>query len=559
MADNTLDELSSLPVDYRRHPMAMGMGHQQVQPMQTPEWLVEGMGNVNLGAAPPRSRSYRGGSGGGGSAGEMVDPADPMAIPTEGQVQAELEQANLEEQMGMSMEGGMSMETLPPAPMPQIGEAAPAAPPALADTSALVSPYPAYRRELTAAKGAADEAEGKRFEADKAMADAEKLHQEDIQKKENDRARELANRARDLKAQQVIDAESRAQATQKIQRATQMVMDKTIDPRRLLPTMSAKMGAALAVGLGQFGATLTGTQNAALQMLETAIDRDIAAQQVDLENLKFGVEMAQTEYSMLLDEIQDRRQVNNIIHQLGLEQFEFSLRQMATKFNIESHDARLKQLEAASAARRTKLDLELKQMNYAAAWQNYALNRQIEAQKEAAALANRGGKPPEFRPKIQEKLTYAKLAEGQIAELEADVDQTTFGEHILPWYSASEKYQDNLKGLASTLVRMYSGAAATNEEAERIASRLGGGFTLEGTKRSKLGEVKQEMQIMKAALYESMSGPEQALFYSRFGDPRVGLIGNELPIFMAAIKGERDAITTPSAAIAKGIVLGPAE
>ena len=555
MAENTLDELSSLPVDYRRHPMAMGMGQQQVQPMQTPEWLVEGMGNVNLGAAPPRSRSYRGGGGDAASMPDMTLAED--GLPLESEIQGHVEQHNIEERLGMSTEGGMSMETLPPAQMPQIGGTEPGAPPALTPPPELVDPTPYFLNQARQYEDLGKNALDAMKAADEKLAESEDKYNKRVLRVQQQQKRFQEQAATDMQNQQKIDADSREAARRKIERATQMVMDKTIDTRRLLPSLSSKMGAALAVGLGQFGATLTGTQNAALQILETAIDRDIAAQQVDIENLKFGVQMAQSDYSMLLDEIQDRRQVNNVIRQLGYQQFDTMLSQMETKYNIDSKDSRIAKLRAATQAEKAKLNLEFIQMHYAAAYQSYVHNSMIEAQKAQQASQRA---TLEFSRPIQEKLTYASLADGLILELEQLIPETHAAGGLWPFYNESEKYQDNLKGLASNLVRMYSGAAATDTEAQRIADRLGGYFTTQETKEQKLAEIQMEMQVLKAALYDSMSPEEQALYYGRFGDPRVNLKSSDqqkLKLIKSLVAGERMEISTPTAAVAA--VVGPAE
>ena len=107
---------------------------------------------------------------------------------------------------------------------------------------------------------------------------------------------------------------------------------------------------------------------------------------------------------------------------------------------------------------------------------------------------------------------------------------------------------------------MYSGAAATDTEAQRIADRLGGYFTTQDTKAQKLAEIQMEMQVLKAALYDSMSPEEQALYYGRFGDPRVNLKSSDqrtLKLLESVLAGERAEISTPSAAVSA--LVGPAE
>lgn len=89
---------------------------------------------------------------------------------------------------------------------------------------------------------------------------------------------------------QLIDAQRRAAAVQQtwdskyasLQKEQDAVARQTVDPRRLFHGDSGTLNAitsAIAVGLGAFGASLTGGPNYAHQIVQASIDRDIQAQE----------------------------------------------------------------------------------------------------------------------------------------------------------------------------------------------------------------------------------------------------------------------------------------
>jgi hypothetical protein len=76
--------------------------------------------------------------------------------------------------------------------------------------------------------------------------------------------------------------------------AAKLANEATIDPKRLFNTMGAAGTFASTIGvmLGAIGAGLTHTPNQALQILNSQIDRDIAAQEKDLDTKRGGAQNA---------------------------------------------------------------------------------------------------------------------------------------------------------------------------------------------------------------------------------------------------------------------------
>ena len=79
-----------------------------------------------------------------------------------------------------------------------------------------------------------------------------------------------------------------------------------------------KIMAALAIGLGAYGAAQTGGPNMAAKIISDAIDRDIDAQKSNLQNLQQGVVAKKTAYSMVLEKVGDARAAEAVTRDMML-------------------------------------------------------------------------------------------------------------------------------------------------------------------------------------------------------------------------------------------------
>ena len=476
---------------------------------------------------------------------EEPDVLDAMAINEE-EVQAEIAAQREEEAVGldpnrMSLEGtlgeaqaGMSMEggaSMPPAPPPEVappsgdmsgggggtGEAE-IVQPLYVDSSGRVDPTPENMRILNKVLKSYQAAAKTEFEADQEIEKQRTAFDRDRLDLQEELATKRAAEAESFRRMETLRQETMEAARAEIARANEMVMDATIDPKRLFPNTMSKMASALAVGLGQFGATLTGTQNAALQIIDSAIANDIAAQRADIENLKFGVQTKQNEYSMLMSEFQDRRTVEAMIYDIAYAQLDTKLAQVETKFGINSSDARVTKLRAAFQKQRADNKSKYQGIKMNAEFASYTFNSQLEAQRRAAA-AKAG--LDSFSPEIQKKVMGARQAKRMIAGLKELAKDTHALGYFNPAHGKSQQYQEQLKGLAAQIVRTYSGVTATEDEREQVQDRLGGYFNLAETKNRRLEQIDREMDTVLAATMDVMTERERAFYVERFGDPRL--------------------------------------
>lgn len=94
-------------------------------------------------------------------------------------------------------------------------------------------------------------------------------------------------------AREAIDRHERLQEKlQAYEDAIRRVADRQVDPDRYFGRHAGgRMSAALAVALGAIGSSLTGGPNQALQIINAAIDRDIQAQEHDIQNARSAANM----------------------------------------------------------------------------------------------------------------------------------------------------------------------------------------------------------------------------------------------------------------------------
>lgn len=85
-----------------------------------------------------------------------------------------------------------------------------------------------------------------------------------------------------------------------------LAAQQKIDPDAAKGSMGSQILAAIAVGLGQFGASLNGGQNTALQIVNGNIDRQIRAQEMNISNAKKSLGDEQSLYKQNLEAFGDR-------------------------------------------------------------------------------------------------------------------------------------------------------------------------------------------------------------------------------------------------------------
>lgn len=110
--------------------------------------------------------------------------------------------------------------------------------------------------------------------------------------------------------------------------------------------------AALSVALGAFGASLTGGQNAALQIVQGDIDRNIRAQEQNLANKRHAVDMASNLYAQNLAAFGDRERAVLATKAQYYAQVDAMAQAQAARLGTKDAEIKLSKLQAALAEQR---------------------------------------------------------------------------------------------------------------------------------------------------------------------------------------------------------------
>ena len=412
----------------------------------------------------------------------------------------------------------------------------------------LGDPLPAYVRERRQAAAAEKEAQAERYGADVRLEYAAKAQAAEIAGVERARERRMQQEAIDLKKTEEMRQDSVTEAREKIQIAMDKVMSAEIDPNRIYTSTGQKMGAAIAVALGAAGAALTGTENTAMRILDSAIDRDIAAQRAEIDKLKFGVQVETNAYSMLMDSINDRRQVEEVMRQQAYAMFDQRIRQIEVKYQMDPSNSRLAALRATLKEQQAQSQGRLATDIYNAKNQRYMFDRQLDQQARISSAKGQSSGLG-LSGTMETKLQGALAAKGMIAELKRMAKDVSGGPvgalmKMYPGYSKEQAYQEFQDGLARQIIRSYSGASARQEEVDAVVDRLSGYLDFESTRVEKLSLLDKEMDMNMRSIHDLLTGPQQALFKSKFGDMTGPMSRSE---FMRALHGNLDQLAAARA------------
>lgn len=116
-------------------------------------------------------------------------------------------------------------------------------------------------------------------------------------------------------------------------RAIEEAKRARVDPQRAqLPIIDA-----LAAAMAQFAAILTGTPNAALSQINARLDRDIAAQEKEIQGMQANVAAQRNRLGLLRERFGDREMAMQAEKRLQLEQVQTRLQQIATGSVVEQN------------------------------------------------------------------------------------------------------------------------------------------------------------------------------------------------------------------------------
>lgn len=176
------------------------------------------------------------------------------------------------------------------------------------------------------------------------------------------------------------------EAQARYQQAFEAARTATINPHRLLGNAAGLVGVAIATALSGIGAALTGGPNRALETIERAIDRDIAAQESNAANLRASADASRTFLDIARQSFSDEAAAQEAARSLAWAQVAERAAQQAAQIRDQGAALRARELEAEARQR-----AEAAQQAAIVAQQDreLALNRELLEQRKLAAEAAR--------------------------------------------------------------------------------------------------------------------------------------------------------------------------
>jgi hypothetical protein len=231
---------------------------------------------------------------------------------------------------------------------------------------------------------------------------------------------------------------------------------------------AAKIGAAIAVGLGAMGASLTGGENQALKIINNTIEQDLKRQQQRYQAIRNKAGDLRDTYGLMLKRYGDQESAMLAMQEVALKRTQIKIQQFASQ--TESQDAKLKaqQLMGALEEKRGEAynKLAAKQAertdqmraSYVPHFGGYATN-----EKSAATINELAGATNSAKDNIRQLLTLAntpaKSVDPQVraqADTTARMLQASLRVPVLGPGTVQENERKLLESIASDPTKIFS-------------------------------------------------------------------------------------------------------
>lgn len=312
---------------------------------------------------------------------------------------------------------------------------------------ALAEAQKEYGRSVESKKtGAMNEADiaGQKSDEESRMM-LESLHRQKLQDLYDENERQAERMALDVGASELRSLEKEA-------------AEYKIDPDRRMRSTEARLTAAIAVGLGQMSAALTGGPNLAAQIVRQSIDDDIEAQRAELAGKKSLAMAKRNELTEMRQRFGDDEQARLALRSKKLAYAEQEAQALLKRFDSPQIKARAEQAISELAAEKAKTDEDFITRRANIAAQDRTLRAQLLNSKLAVQAAKgdstelsvpgyAGTAPSKEVAKEAMQISGANEAFQAMAdELEKKVSE--FGTEIFP--------TDAAKGLKARLMAIKS-------------------------------------------------------------------------------------------------------
>lgn len=267
---------------------------------------------------------------------------------------------------------------------------------------------------LAAVKSATDSAMGHGMTAgDKQLAAAKQQAEADVAYSV---AHEQAAKQAALEQQRIND-ERRAYVDDKMTRLNELstAASAKVDPELAKGSLGAQVLGAIGVALGQFGASINGGQNTALQIVNANIDRNIRAQEVNIANAKQTLRDEESLYRQNLEMFGDREKAVLATKMAYLDQAKALSDQLYAKSKGTMSEAQKAEFDQKLWNQRGDLEMKLAQ-SLAVTHEEQGSQRFVPGQ---AIMAGAGGSPAKVGDKGKDALYVPALGVYARTEKEA--------------------------------------------------------------------------------------------------------------------------------------------
>lgn len=361
-----------------------------------------------------------------------------------------------------------------------------------------------YGKALRAGQEKLTDIYGKQAEAIEAKANVEKAQaaaEFDIMSDRAQKMREFQAQETEIANQQKAMMEAE---TGKLKDSIESLRAMKIDPNRFFKhpdgsnDYGKKIGSAVAVALGALGSSLParmgghGGPNYAMQIIEKAIDRDIMAQQSDIDNKRAGVGLQMNMLGQMRQQFADDRQAKAAAKIAMLDVFKADLEKTAAMSGTKLADANMQASLAAvdmaqqkeymifertaheniqkSTAQQADLLVKQKQLGMQAA--DMAMRQQALMAK---AMQSKGGRP--LPASAVAKMADFRGAGGIMRDVrkawknEMEGNWTAGLSQYAPWATDAKSFDDMIRMAAQFIGKKLEGRM-TDEDYDRMLRML---------------------------------------------------------------------------------------
>lgn len=415
---------------------------------------------------------------------ELSEPP-PLVDPSAMSAQQEQAAAN---SVAATTAPPVPAQTMPAPAMPMPQQAMQQAPQASAGMVPMQSTVsrnvidPAALTKIDTANAAVNNALQSKAEADiaanTAVAQEQRMRAAIMEQQANESAAIMAKRQQEAK----LKTDAVAQA------ATELGLKRKINPNRYMANagVGGQIMAAIARGLGAFGAAITHSPNYAADMIDRAINADIEAQRVDLETLGEKVKLAQNDYANFRQQGLDDDAARTAAYQAKIMQANAKIDAVIAESKNPQIQASANEIKALNEQRAaTSLaEYQKRQISTTSAVsqpsqpgsENQLRMRALEVevpQKDPKTGKNLGtrtllAKSPQDAEKVREALTVRNSLQTDLAELNDMVTKTSQSVSPVAKAKAEAKY----KTIKTKLGVLYGLGALAQADLD-IVSQLG--------------------------------------------------------------------------------------